>query len=155
MKLFVGIDPGMSGAIVALSSDGAYHAHALMPTMKKGAANRVNGAELAFVLQDLMLVGDVSVTVESVHSMPGQGVSSSFSFGHSLGVIEGVVAALRLPYQMVTPQSWKKQFGLLGTDKDAARVLAIRQFPSIRELSLKGKGQAIADALFIAKAGIK
>jgi crossover junction endodeoxyribonuclease RuvC len=85
--------------------------------------------------------------------MPAQGVASSFSFGHAAGVVMGVLGAFNVPVTLVTPQAWKKRAGLIGTDKDAARSQAIRLWPQWKELSLKGKGQALADAALIAKHG--
>jgi crossover junction endodeoxyribonuclease RuvC len=85
--------------------------------------------------------------------MPGQGVASMFSFGHSAGVIQGVLGAFEIPVVMVTPQSWKKRAGIIGQDKDASRSKAIQMWPKWRELDKKGVGQAYADAAFIALYG--
>jgi crossover junction endodeoxyribonuclease RuvC len=85
--------------------------------------------------------------------MPGQGVTSMFNFGHSCGTVMGVLGAMGLPHTLVTPQAWKKQAGLIGTDKDAARSRAIQLWPKWRELDKKGKGQALADAALIAAYG--
>ena len=82
--------------------------------------------------------------------MPKQGVTSSFNFGHSAGVIAGVLASLEIPTLMVTPQRWKKRAVLIGTNKDAARSKAIQKWPKWRELDKIGAGQAYADAAFIA-----
>jgi crossover junction endodeoxyribonuclease RuvC len=85
--------------------------------------------------------------------MPGNGVASMFSFGHSAGVIQGVLGAFKIPVIMVTPQTWKKRAGLLGQNKDASRTKAIQMWPSWRDLDKKGAGQAYADAAFIALYG--
>jgi len=85
--------------------------------------------------------------------MTGQGVSSTFSFGHSAGVVEGLIAGMGIPYSKITPQAWKKAYNLIGKDKDAARSRAVELYPSLRLLDQKGKGQAIADAIFIARHG--
>lgn len=145
----VGIDPGAAGACVLLEA-GAPVEWMLMPVMREGKASRVNGAALASWLR---AAGDVTVAVEAVHAMPGQGVSSMFSFGHSVGVVMGVLATLELPVMLLTPQAWKKAAGLIGTDKDAARSRAIQMWPAWRDLDKKGAGQALADAALIARAG--
>ena len=93
------------------------------------------------------------VYIEQVGAMPGQGVSSMFNFGHSCGTVMGVVAALGYAHTMVTPQKWKKNAGLIGTDKEAARARAIQIWPAWRALDTKGKGQAFADAALIARYG--
>jgi len=151
--LIVGIDPGLSGAIVVLFQ-GTPVTCARMPTMKMGAANRVNASALAAIIKgELRERYKLHAYVELVGSMPGQGVASMFSFGHSAGVIQGVLGALEIPVTMVTPQSWKKRAGLVGKDKDASRTLAIQTWPEWRTLDQKGAGQAYADAAFIALYG--
>ena len=151
--LKIGIDPGLSGAIVIFKNDVPIMWYR-MPTMKAGAANRVNASALAAIIRP-SIYGDQEVRayVELVGSMPGQGVASMFSFGHSAGVIQGVLGAFEIPVTMVTPQSWKKRAGLVGQDKDASRTKAIQMWPSWRELDKKGVGQAYADAAFIALYG--
>jgi crossover junction endodeoxyribonuclease RuvC len=149
MTLIIGIDPGVSGAIVLLE-DGQPVEWDLMPSLKTGKATRVNGSALASLCT---YDGLTHVYVEAVHSMPAQGVSSSFNFGHSAGVVEGVLQALGKPYTLVTPQAWKKRAGLIGQDKDAARSRAIQLWPQWRALDKKGAGQAFADAALIALHG--
>ena len=144
----IGIDPGLSGAIVILEDNFPVEWHR-MPTMKTGSANRVNAAALGDILFTY-LEKDPVAYVELVSSMPGNGVASMFSFGHSAGVIQGVLGAYRMPVTMVTPGQWKKRAGLVGQDKDASRTKAIHMWPSWRELDKKGVGQAYADAAFIA-----
>jgi crossover junction endodeoxyribonuclease RuvC len=149
----IGIDPGLSGAIV-IFENGSPTKWYKMPTMKIGAANRVNASALAAIIRPSIYADiETRTYVEQVSSMPGQGVASMFSFGHSAGVIQGVLGAFRMPVKMVTPQSWKKAAGLIGKNKDASRTLAIQMWPDWRELDKKGVGQAYADAAFIALYG--
>lgn len=151
------IDPGSAGALVALRDDGGYICHMAMPTVKVGTKTRVNGAAVAAFIRGIMDVHPTEAIhcyLEQVGSMPGQGVSSMFTFGHAAGLVEGVVTGAGLPITLVTPQAWKKSAGLIGSDKDAARSRAIQLYPHLRALDLKGKGQAIADAILIARHGL-
>lgn len=153
MQRIVGIDPGATGAIVVLEDDHPIEKPIewiTMPVMKVGSATRVNAAALADFLES---VDPVEVYVEQVGAMPGQGVSSMFNFGHNVGTVMGVLGALKIPYSLVTPQSWKKAAGLIGKDKDAARARAIQLWPDWRVLDKKGEGQAYADAALIARYG--
>ncbi|HEJ7039339.1 hypothetical protein I5N01_05460 [Serratia marcescens] len=152
-KVIIGIDPGCSGAIVVLNSSGTYQNAILTPTVKVGTKTRVNGAAIASFLRAFDLTG-AEAFLEQVGAMPGQGVSSMFTFGHAAGVVEGILQGLLIPYSLVTPQAWKKTAGLIGSDKDAARSRAIQLYPSLRILDQKAKGQAVADALLIARHGI-
>lgn len=147
----LGIDPGLSGAMVALLDDQPIEwLH--MPTYQVGKNNRVNCAAIVGWLRTLELVEQpIHAYMEMVGAMPGQGVTSMFSFGHANGSIMGILGALDIPHTLVTPQAWKKRAGLIGQDKDAARSKAIQLWPTWRDLDKKGKGQALADAALIAR----
>jgi crossover junction endodeoxyribonuclease RuvC len=145
----LGIDPGATGAIVLLE-DGQPIEWTEMPVNKIGSTTRVNAAALTDFIASCCCT---HVYVEAVHSMPKQGVASSFNFGHNVGTVMGVLGAMGLPHTLVTPQAWKKAMGLIGTDKDAARARAIQLWPKWRDLDKKGKGQALADAALIARYG--
>ena len=151
MTAVLGIDPGCSGALVLVTEQGGYIDHLAMPTIKVGTKSRVNGAAVAAWVRQY---GITHAYLEQVGAMPGQGTASMFTFGHAAGVAEGILQGLNIPYTLVTPQAWKKSAGLIGSDKDAARSRAIQLYPELRALDAKAKGQAIADALLIARFGI-
>ncbi|MFB4628984.1 crossover junction endodeoxyribonuclease RuvC [Enterobacter kobei] len=151
MTAVLGIDPGCSGALVIVTEQGGYIDHLAMPTIKVGTKSRVNGAAVAAWLRQHSIA---HAYLEQVGAMPGQGTASMFTFGHAAGVAEGILQGLNIPYTLVTPQAWKKSAGLIGSDKDAARSRAIQLYPELRALDAKAKGQAIADALLIARHGI-
>lgn len=149
--MIVGIDPGCSGALVALDGSGGVVDHLPMPVFKQGLRKRVNGAAVAAWLRELG--GVRHAYLEQVGAMPGQGVTSMWTFGHAVGVVEGILQGLEIPYTLVTPQAWKKTAGLIGTEKDAARSRAIQLYPALRALDTKARGQALADAILIARHG--
>ena len=99
MKTYIGIDPGKSGALAIIECDGQVHVFPF---------NSVNyETALGHYRHDAVVC-----CVEKVSAMPGQGVVSMFNFGHNLGFIEGLLCANHIPYQMVPPQTWKKEFSL-------------------------------------------
>lgn len=147
MKL--GIDPGVSGALVLLDNDQPVE-WMMMPTVRTGAATRVSAPAVASWLRKFPIE---HAWVEYVNSMPGQGVVSMFSFGHACGVVHGVLGGLEIPYTLVPPPTWKKRAGLIGTDKDASRSRALQIWPHWRDLDKKGVGQAYADAALLAFTG--
>ena len=151
MTAVLGIDPGCSGSLVLITDQGGYIDHLAMPTIKVGTKSRVNGAAVAAWIRQH---GITHAYLEQVGAMPGQGTASMFTFGHAAGVVEGILQGLNIPYTLVTPQAWKKSAGLIGSDKDAARSRAIQLYPALRALDAKAKGQAIADAILIARHGI-
>lgn len=149
--MIVAIDPGLSGCIAVLASNGDLQAFMHMPVIKVGSSNRVNGAAVQAFLAEHKLR---HCYVEKVASMPKQGVASTFNFGHAAGLVEGVIAGAGIPLTLVTPQRWKKHAGLMGKDKDASRARCVQLYPSCREFDLKTKGQALADAVLIGRYGL-
>jgi len=150
MNYIIGVDPGLSGAIAALGVRGIVLEVADMPIAKvKKGKNEIMAGPLAEILREYD-AGEV--WLESVHAMPGQGVSSSFSFGDSFGLVKGIAAALEMPLRLVTPQAWKKHHGLLRTDKDVSRTLASQLYPKVELHRKKDIGRA--DALLIARYGL-
>ena len=59
----------------------------------------------------------------------GQGVTSMFSFGENFGFIQGLLTACGVPYQLVRPQRWKKEFGISGKNESIA--VCKRLFPEV------------------------
>jgi hypothetical protein len=51
----------------------------------------------------------IKACIEQVHAMPGQGVTSMFSFGQNYGTWLGALEALGIPYIMCTPGKWQKE----------------------------------------------
>jgi len=156
--MILGIDVGITGAWALLTDSGGPVFSKQLPSMANGKKNakvktQLNAGEWA---RELRALPGPSITfhtayVEMVSAMPKQGVASMFSLGHSFGTVCAVLATLQIPFWLVTPPEWKKEFQLLGAADDAARTLAIRLFPSII-LGFK-KDHNRADALLIAEYG--
>lgn len=149
LQVVFGIDPGLSGAVAVLH-DGQYIDVIDIPTCGRGKAARqnVNSAELAdyFRRHIEMLPGaQIGAVLELVGAMPMQGRSSGFRFGQSYGAVQGVLGALRIPFELVTPAVWKRHYGLIGAPKESSRGIAIERFP-MAPLSRKrdhGRAEAI------------
>ena len=155
-NLKIGFDPGITGAMALIRGNKVIRLDD-MPIMAKasGKGNQVNAAELSSIIRDYikMLVNDqsISAVIENVHAMPGQGVSSVFSFGKSAGIIEGILCSYAIPYKMISPQKWKRKEGLTGKDKDAARAMCIREHPEVADQLKRKKDIGRADAILIAR----
>ena len=150
-ELIIGIDPGNTGA-VAFLHDGDVDVFDL-PLMANGKKQQLNPHELARILAACVGRGSALAVIERVSAMPGNGAASMFNFGMGFGVIQGVLAAMQIPYKLVTPQKWKKAAGLIGKEKDNARTLAQQLYPSAPLGRKKDIGRA--DAILIAKYGIE
>jgi crossover junction endodeoxyribonuclease RuvC len=153
MSLILAIDPGISGGLVVMDQLGRYVDHLLTPTIKTGSRSKLNGAAIAAWINEHVDHIDHAF-IELVGAMPGQGVTAMFTFGHAAGFIEGLVSGAQIPLTLVPPTTWKKYSGFVGKEKDAPRSRAVQLYPALRVLDQKGKGQAIADALFIGLYGL-
>ncbi|MDC3060606.1 crossover junction endodeoxyribonuclease [Candidatus Pelagibacter sp.] len=150
----IGIDPGISGA-VCFFNNGKIIDVIEMPSMSEGKKNKkqVNGNQLYNEIKSHIYQinqQEISVVVEHVTAMPGQGVTSMFNFGQSFGVIKGICSAMQLPIHFVRPAKWKKYFNLINTAKDASRSRAIEIFPKFSEKLKRKKDSNKADAILIA-----
>jgi crossover junction endodeoxyribonuclease RuvC len=156
MRLAIGIDPGLQGAIAALDPSGAVVGLWPIPV----AGGEVHAAAVADHLRSLRCLDvhqDIGlVIIERVGSMPRQGVVSTFKFGTGWGMVRGVCAALGLPVVLVRPAAWKKRVlaGLTHDKAGAVRYCASR-WPTA-ELILPGcrvPHDGLADALCLAEFG--
>lgn len=146
---FIGIDPGLDGAIAVI--DGAALHFLDTPTVQVGTKREMDAHTAASLLEALCHDKDCFVAIEKVHAMPGQGVTSMFSFGRGFGTWLGILAALSIPHTTVAPQTWKKiMLADGGKEKGASRVKAMQLFPQIADQLSRKKDHGRADALLMA-----
>jgi len=152
--IHIGIDPGLNGAVAILWEDGSATVHD-SPVLTVENKRKPHAAAMALLLSAFTKVSDnVLVTLESVHSMPKQGVASSFSFGQGLGIWQGIIAAYGFALEMPSPQRWKKEMlSDMGKTKDAARYKASSLFPKLAPQLSRAKDDGRAEALLLADYG--
>ena len=135
-RLFLGIDPGASGGL-AWISDVACGCEKFAAT-ERDILRQFDAA--------CEYVNLIIAAIERVHSMPKQGVASSFKFGQSYGFLRGLLTAMEIPFEEVTPQTWQKSMGCLSKgDKNVTKQKAQQLFPELKIT------HATADALLIAE----
>ncbi len=117
---YIGIDPGKSGALAVLNEDGS---SIIYPFSVEGYRE---------ILADYSTENfkcRAKCCLEHVSAMPGQGVVSMFTFGENFGFIQGLLTAFEIPYELVRPQKWKKEFSITA-DKNQAIDVCKRLFPN-------------------------
>lgn len=85
--------------------------------------------------------------------MPGQGVTSMFSFGLNFGWIQGMLTAYGIPFELVRPQKWKKEYSITG-DKNTSIAVCKRLFPDVSLLPTercRKESDGMAEALLMAE----
>ncbi len=158
LRITVGIDPGLTGALATLL-DGEPGPMLDMPTTRTDGRHEVNARALAEWLRDLRRAHPgayLMACLEEVDAAPvggrRQGTSSMFRFGEGFGQVKGVLASLGVPTARVRPQVWKRHYRLPGKLEvpDAGRQLAIARFPAAADRLTRKKDSGRADALLLA-----
>ena len=139
--IYIGIDPGKKGAMAIIKPSGieicAYSEAAYNDALTAVAT----------------LAEGVRCCLEHVGAMPGQGVTSMFSFGDNFGFIRGLLTAHGVPYELVRPQKWKKEYSITA-DKNSAIAVCSRLFPDVSLLPTsrcKKPSDGYAEALLMAE----
>jgi crossover junction endodeoxyribonuclease RuvC len=148
MNIVMGIDPGINGAWGTCLDGTALQADDL-PTTGDKKKRVLDASALSSIIKK---IAPSLVVVESVHAMPRQGVSSTFRFGQAFGTIIGIVCALHIRLALVTPQAWKKYFGLTQ-DKNDSRQLAMEIMPDSAPYLKRKKDHNRGEALLLARYG--
>ena len=144
--IYIGVDPGAKGGIALVGSDGSAIAYPwdddkFVSYMRTATIMRDRDGE------------KLIAAVEKVGAVHGNGIVSSFSFGRSFGYILGCLSAFAIPYQLVPPNVWKREFSLIGKDKAASIEVCKRLYPNINLLPTercKKESDGMAEAVLIA-----
>ena len=153
--IVAGIDPGKTGALAITYPDGAV-------LMFDVPTNKLRGKEvpawhewqkswaqaLEFSTPDL-------IVIEEVSARPGQGVTSMFTFGRTLGFVHALAVACGASVQTVTPSVWKGKLGLLNSSKGASREKATGLYPRAAAGLSRVKDDGRAEAILLAHYGRK
>jgi len=136
---YMGIDPGANGAAVVIKPDNEVDVCKFKGLTDYDISRWFR--EYSFDLNRKTFA-----YIENVHSMPGQGVASSFKFGKSYGFLLGLLNAFSIPFDMGSPVKWQNYMRCrTGGDKNITKAAAQRLYPNIKIT------HAIADALLIAE----
>lgn len=155
IMIFIGIDPGLNGAIAFFDRDKGTLFIYDMPTVevvrnnkqKKEISAQLTVSMFTTFMSEFFSLSKNNITaiLERVGGMPGQGVSSVFSFGRSVGIIEGILASYEIQTTIVSPQKWQKKVNVRG-GKDGNRQRAVELFPAYAHYFTLKKHDGRADA---------
>lgn len=139
--IYIGIDPGKDGAMAVILENRA---------VEIAAFDRDRYRNFLEYWSDS---SEIRCCLERVNAMPGQGVTSMFRFGENFGFIQGLLTAYSIPYELVTPQKWKKEFQITG-DKNSSIAVCKRLFPGVslrRTDRCKKDHDGMAEAVLLAE----
>ncbi len=142
---YLGIDPGASGGIAILTPDGIAQVFRIPKTESDLAQlfeSRIVPARIAYCL------------IERVHSFPGAGVASMFTFGRNAGILIGLLLAHSIPFEEMEPRTWQKALGIPARVKRPKNPKPMMQYPAEESHTefknrLRSKAQTLFPALDI------
>ena len=141
--IYAGIDPGKNGGVSIIDENSNV-------LFCKKMSNEVLIEAFTKVKNENK---NCIVCGEKVGAMTGQGVTGMFNFGKGAGFIEGVLETLSIPYQLVPPVTWKKEFSLIGKDKKESIAVAKKLYPSVNLFPTercKKESDGMAESLLMA-----
>ncbi len=164
MPTYIGIDPGLDGAIAVIRQDGPprfYDTPTITVAGKGKAAKNKREYDAMAIVGFFQLLGhDLFVTIERQQAMPAslqgrtQGTVSSFRTGLGFGIWLGILAGLGIPHQVIASVSWKKQLMKdCPKEKSASILKACQLFPQASPDLKRKKDHGRADALLIGEYG--
>jgi hypothetical protein len=147
-KIFIGIDPGVSGAITALNENGKVVALTKMP--------QTMGELLSFLQQ--FTDNDTTCYLEKVHARPGDGAASMFKFGQGFGWLQMALLAAKIKTIEVLPNTWMRGLGIKSKKKDETKTayknrlkfIAEQLFPEQKVTLWNSDALLIAHSVFVA-----
>jgi hypothetical protein len=142
MTVYLGVDPGATGAIACLDNCGDLWWVEDMP-------NPLTGPLIRDLLDSHSLTG-YSAAIERVHAMPRNGSIGNFKLGEAYATIRCSFAFLGIPYTLITPQQWKRAMRVTA-DKDTTRDRAIALWATRSNLFARKKDHGRAEAALIAR----
>ena len=150
VKVWVGIDPGKTGALAIL-----------IEGMDKDGGISAEVWDFEEVLDGIGRLGFLNgiypchALIEKQQSFHKQGVVSSFKLGENYGWWQGILQGIEVAYEIVTPAKWKKEMfdGMpRSEDKKAMSLgLARRLFPKMKDTLKRKKDHDRAEALLLAE----
>lgn len=150
--IFLGCDPGLSGAVALWEPDAkALHVHD-MPTLriKPGSDKRtLDAVQLARIVDDLCTRGVTLALIEQAGARPNEGLGSAHANGRNWGAAYGVIVAQYVPTEIVTPAAWKRAMGCPAA-KDGAIARVKQLLPQYADLFALKKHDGRAEASLIA-----
>jgi len=153
---YIGIDPGVAGGIAVLDDRGRPVYTGKLGTM---TPRDVLDVLEAYDQRKLQVGNPMDPGREAVAALERvnagvfgngkagrMGVSSAFTFGRGVGLLQMALTAARIPFDQVAPAAWQQALGCRTKgDKNISKARAQQLFPTVNVT------HAIADALLLAE----
>lgn len=148
--MHIAIDPGAAGAIAWMEAEHLIEVRDL-PVAKVNGRSELLPAALANMLRDRMPAWAI---VERMAARPTDGRVGAFALGRNYGSLLGVLAALAIPVELVSPSKWKSALRL-SADKSASRAMAMQLWPGAAPHFARVRDDGRAEAALLGRYGAR
>ena len=128
-KIYVGVDGGSKGGLLAIDEEENILAMTIMPMLKTDY--NISGIIDFFKLID-MDNAQIVVVLEKAHTRPTNGCKQNFNTGYKYGIMQGLLQGLGISYQIVSPQKWQKEIfqgETVNDTKEASIKYCLQKYP--------------------------
>lgn len=149
--MYLGIDPGFSGALAVLDENLQVIHYQDMPIIEVAKKRELDEPELRNILRRFSpYYINLTVGIEKSQTMPNQGIVSSGRYMASYGFLRGLCVGMGLPYILIRPPTWKKAMLADMPKEKGSSIQKVGQiYPDIKLTRKKDHG--ICDAILIAR----
>tara|TARA_Y100001963_G_scaffold157288_1_gene253148 strand:- start:1450 stop:1965 length:516 start_codon:yes stop_codon:yes gene_type:complete len=138
-NVYLGIDPGKDGALVAINEDGKVEANFMTrrdftTTIGKGSKREYLISRMNYAVRCLGGKRNIKLAaIEKQSARPGQGVTSTFSTGYGYGLWVGVLSANGVPFIEVRPKTWTSKMlkDVPGEGKNRSVYAVMNRLPDL------------------------
>lgn len=120
-QVWIGIDPGMLGAIAAINERGEFLWIYDMPITHLGRTGEFDLETMATIARQVTRYPEVHVILEWVQTRPDEAPESSKRFGVGLGMLEMAFTMVGHRPERVSPNKWKGRLSLTGKADNALK----------------------------------
>lgn len=156
MTAVLGIDPGLHGAVALLLPESGTGHIWDTPSVKVKKGFEYLVGDMRAILVDAMTIsvgsGLIAYMEEGRIVPRGEAARNTAVAWRGIGLWEGLLAGMEIPYTKVAASVWKREFALTS-DKNASRVMAQRLFPALAKDLTRVKDADRAEAALIAEYG--
>ena len=146
MTIYIGIDPGKTGAIAFLDSATSFGKVHDMPWIAKD----IDIQQVKGWLKDARQKDYCVACLEYQQAFPRQGAVSAYTLGEGVGQLKGLLLGMEIAFEEVRPAKWKVALSIpVKAPKEQSMMAARRLFPEA-DLGRK-KDQGRSEALLIAE----
>ena len=162
MNVLIAIDPGASGGICVLSGT-QLRVYPTPSTPRETCDIFENALEDSLSIRCYVerVGGYVGPSFDREGMEGGQPASRAFQFGCNFGVLLGILTALKIPFELVTPQTWIKGLGLgtkgllkpelnasMGKPERIAEIKRVNSINNKLKTAWKNKLKEVAQRLY-------